>query len=206
MSDCCLCSNLVSSNPPNSWDKPLFASENFVVIPSLGSLVEGWLLVVPRRHFICMGALPAELVHELEETKVMVARNLRHQYGEVYAFEHGPNMIERPVGCGVDHAHLHLVPLDFDLKSATRSFMPPEAQWKSASWESCQAAFHEGKDYLYLEQPLGTGHIATHTTLGSQIFRRAIATHVGSPQRFNWREYPNVEVISRTIQALSTPA
>jgi hypothetical protein len=46
MSVCCLCSNLVSENSNEVWNRPLFESANFVVLPSLGSLVQGWLLLV----------------------------------------------------------------------------------------------------------------------------------------------------------------
>lgn len=203
MSGCCLCSNLVSTDSPDFWNKPLFESPNFVVIPSLGSLVDGWVLIVPKRHFICVGALPADFLHELEQIKTAVAERLSQQYGEVCAFEHGPHSVNRQVGCGVDHAHLHLVPLQFDLKTAAESFMPPGVRWKAGGLQSCRAVFDKGLDYLYIEQPLGYGRIAAHTSLGSQILRKAIATHMGVPEQFSWRDYPQVEVISRTVRTLS---
>src|SRR5260370_23725079 len=90
MSACCLCSNLVSANSSDYWNRPLFESANFVVIPSLGSLVEGWVLIVPKKHFICMGALPADLLPELQQTKSAMATMLTQQYVQVCAFQHVP--------------------------------------------------------------------------------------------------------------------
>jgi ATP adenylyltransferase len=206
MSDCCLCSNLVSANSGENWNKPLFESTNFVVIPSLGSLVEGWVLIVPKSHFICIGAFPADLLAELEQTKVAVAGILSQKYGEICAFEHGPHALNRKIGCGVDHAHLHLVPLQFDLRFAAKAFMPPDLNWVSGTLGNCRAIFSEGQDYLYVEQPLGHGRIAAHTHLGSQILRKAIASHLGMPEQFNWRDHPHVDVVSRTIRALSNSA
>jgi ATP adenylyltransferase len=203
MSACCLCSNLVSANSGDYWNRPLFESANFVVIPSLGSLVEGWVLIVPKRHFICMGALSADLLAELEQAKTTVAATLRQRYGEICAFEHGPHALNRQVGCGVDHAHLHLVPLQFDLRSAAEPFTPSEVHWVSGTLESCRAIFDKGQDYLYIEQPLGHGRIAAHTQLGSQTLRKAIAAHLGVSEQFSWRDYPHVEVVSRTVRALS---
>jgi len=206
MSVCSLCSNLVSSDSPDLWNQALFETANFVVIPSLGSLVEGWVLIVPKKHFICMGALPADLLRELGQTKTAVGKMLSQQYGDVCAFEHGPHALNRQVGCGVDHAHLHLVPLEFDLRGAAESFMPSGVRWRPGSFESCRAAFDEGQDYLYIEQPLGRGCISAHIELGSQILRKAIAAQLGIPEQFSWRDYPRMEVVSRTIRALSGSA
>lgn len=204
MSTCCLCANLVSDELNKSWDKPLFESENFVVLPSLGSLVEGWVLIVPRHHFICMGALPPGLVLEMQRLKAEVCAVLSSQYGELCAFEHGPSIAARSVGCGVDHAHLHIVPVDFDLVEAAAPFLPAEAMWLPAAAESCRAAFEKGRDYLYVEQPIdGEGRIATHANFGSQVFRKAIASVLGMPEQFSWREYPQVQIVARTIRTLS---
>lgn len=202
MSTCCLCSNLVSDGANEFWSRPLFESPNFVVLPSLGSLVEGWVLIVPKEHFISMGALSPDLLCEMDQVKTDVIGTLGRKYGELCAFEHGPCAANRKVGCGVDHAHLHIVPLDFDLVSAARPFMPPEAEWLDATWESCRAAFEKGQDYLYVEQPLGIGRISVHLSFGSQILRKAVAARLGVSEQFSWREYPQIEVVARTIRAL----
>jgi diadenosine tetraphosphate (Ap4A) HIT family hydrolase len=180
----------------------LVETANFVVLPSLGSLVEGWLLLIPRRHFICMGALPSELLAEMEQLKAKVGAHLRERFGSVCAFEHGPGETNRKVGCGVDHAHLHMVPIALGLKTAVSPFLPSGASWATSGWDSCREAYEAGLDYLYLEQPLGSGSISVHREFGSQVFRRAIAAHCGVPEQFNWREYPRTEVVAATIQHL----
>lgn len=203
MKTCCLCSSLVSGAARRSWDIPVFESRNFAALPSLGSLVEGWLLLVPKRHFISMGALPQGLVAEMEDMKAKVSAHVRNAYGEVCVFEHGPAFANGKVGCSVDHAHLHLVPLSFDLEKAARPFMPEDSEWSKASWRDCREAHLAGRDYLYLEQPALHGSISMHADFGSQVFRRAIASQIGRPDEFNWREHPALDTIAKTINVFA---
>lgn len=199
MSACCLCSTRISPVSKEPWNRPLYQTSNFCVLPSLGSLVAGWLLIVPKRHFICMGALSPGLRQELDDLKRRVGAVVRRRYGQVCVFEHGPSRPNHSIGCSVDHAHLHLVPITFDLVDAARSHMPVDAAWGAATLDDCCVAYAKGSDYLYIEQPMGSGLIAVHSNFGSQVFRKAIAARLGRPGRFNWREYPEVDVVARTV-------
>jgi len=200
MSMCCLCSNLAAGGLKQKWDEPLFDSNNFLALPSLGSIVEGWMLLVPKKHYLSIGAMPVDLVHEMMDFKAYVAAQLMRKYGTLCAFEHGPSSLERQVGCGVDHAHIHIVPVGFDLILAAQPYLPKDIRWTHGDLYECRSAFARGDDYLYVEQPIGKGHIAVHAKFGSQIFRKAIASQLGVPGRYNWREYPNHEKISQTIE------
>jgi ATP adenylyltransferase len=130
-----------------------------------------------------------------------VSASLLRQYQHLAIFEHGPSSPNGSVGCSVDHAHLHFVPIDFDLLAAAKPFLPAGTNWSSATWEDCRDAHVNGNDYLYLEQPHDSGQIASGSSFGSQIFRRAIAAQIGVPEQFNWRQHPNFENIARTIQS-----
>ncbi len=200
MRACCLCLKLMSQADRAPWDKPLFESDNFEVVPSLGSLVEGWMLLIPKEHRLCMGAIPPSQVDEYVNLKNKVAEDIKTKYGMVCAFEHGPGRANHQVGCGVDHAHLHLLPISFDLVKSAEKFLPAGVGWRNATHESCHSAWEQDLDYLYVEQPLGAGRIAIHPEFGSQIFRKAIAAQLGVLAQFNWREYPQHEVIGRTIE------
>jgi ATP adenylyltransferase len=206
MKSCCLCSTLASPATRPVWDTPVHESSNFVALPSLGSLVEGWLLLVPREHYISMGALPVGLVPEMEEMKTQLGEQVRSGFGEVCVFEHGPAFASRKVGCSVDHAHLHIVPLTFDIEEAARPFMPHDSEWSRASWNECREAHLAGRDYLYFEQPLGLGCISTHSDFGSQVFRKAIASQIGRPDDYNWREFPELDKVAATINVFDHAA
>jgi ATP adenylyltransferase len=206
MKKCCLCSTLASPATRPVWDTAVLESSNFVVLPSLGSLVEGWLLLLPKQHYLSMGALPVALVSEMEKMKAQLGEQVKSQFGEVCIFEHGPAFESRNVGCSVDHAHLHLVPLTFDIEEAARPFMPHDSEWSKASWSECQEAHLAGRDYLYFEQPFGYGRISMHPDFGSQVFRKAIASQIGRPDQFNWREFPELDTVARTINVFAHAA
>jgi hypothetical protein len=153
-----------------------------------------------------MGALPVALAPEMEEMKAQLSEQVRSRFGEVCVFEHGPAFANHKVGCSVDHAHLHIVPLTFDIEEAARPYMPHDSEWSRASWSECRQAHLAGRDYLYFEQPLGSGFISTHSDFGSQVFRKAIASQIGRPGDFNWREFPELDTVSRTINVFAHAA
>src|SRR5688572_22883211 len=92
------------------WDTPLFESENFSCVPSVGALVEGWLLVVPKNHALSCSRIGAGHRNEFASFVETVATALQLKYGVVSLFEHGAGRCRSSIGCGVDYAHLHLVP------------------------------------------------------------------------------------------------
>jgi diadenosine tetraphosphate (Ap4A) HIT family hydrolase len=205
MIGCALCNGLDPKKQRHVWNEPLVETQNFVVIPSLGALVEGWVLIVPKRHAIAVGALASPLLVELHDLKTNVAAALgEHYQSPVCAFEHGPSHAGCTLGCGVDHAHLHLVPVAFSMRAAVEPYMPHQKQWRPATVEDCRAAFRSGVGYLYFEQPIGSGHIATDVNFGSQLFRRAIGTKIGLADQFNWRDYPQIANVETTIRGART--
>lgn len=117
------------------------------------------------------------------------------------AFEHGPCKERRSVGCGVDHAHLHVAPVKFDLATFVSQMLPGDASWKPATIAECRDCHRRGDDYLYVEQPLGSGRVATGD-IGSQLFRRAIASQIGNPEEYNWREHPQLHNVMATIRRI----
>src|SRR5258708_7399175 len=92
----------------------LFRSDEFVVVPSLGQIAEGHLLLLPIMHWTALGDLPESLFEEFTELSKSVTSIIRDEYGSCVSFEHGV----RPGstgGCGVYHAHQHVVPLSATL-------------------------------------------------------------------------------------------
>ena len=184
------------------WNRIVLESKHFVVVPSLGSLVEGWLMIVPRAHSLSIAALPPALFSELDQVKAEVHRLLVAEYGSSSFFEHGPAGLRRSTGCGVDHAHLHAVPIAGNLIVGAQSFLPAGVTFRPGGIEECTAAIKVGADYLYVEQPVGYSYVAVHSAFASQTLRKVIAAQLGVVERFNWREYPQIENIEATLGRL----
>lgn len=199
----CQISGAGSTHQKPIWNTILFQSANFVATPTIGSLVEGWLLVATKKHCICMGALEEELVQELQEFKHLVINALSDCYGDIAAFEHGPSQEQQAAGCGVDHAHLHLVPTMCALRSSLASFYENTLDWNRVSQvQGPSTCFAAGKSYLYCEQKGDDAYVLTDTSIKSQSFRRVLAEHIGLPDHYNWREHPYLHNAAQTVQTI----
>jgi ATP adenylyltransferase len=204
MAYCELCNQFKVKGGRDPWNEPLIASEHFMVIPSLGALVEGWVLVVPKEHYISMGALPTELQKEMDEVEFQARHVLRVSYRKpIVGFEHGPSDVKHGTGCGVDHAHLHLVPIDCDLLSHVRPFVSPSLEWKNCTRECLRNAYSAGMDYLFLQHEGQAPLIAISRDFGSQVFRKALSLFLGMENQFSWREHPRLETVKQTILTLT---
>ncbi len=186
-----------------SCDQVLFQSKNFVALPTLGAIVEGWILIVPKKHQLCMGALNKELFSELDMFRKKVYDVLSACYGPIVIFEHGPSNPEQQVGCGVDYAHLHMLPFKYNLIRKHDEIFSNYFKWNPINGMKDTSKFYKkGLPYLYVEQPLGNAFITTHPNIPSQLFRRVVASSIGHPERYDWKTYPEDKNIESTISTL----
>jgi diadenosine tetraphosphate (Ap4A) HIT family hydrolase len=186
------------------WDQVLFETDRFVVVPTVGALVEGWLLVVTRESHVCMGAIDNRLRRELRLVIALFTAALRDCYGNVAIFEHGPSCLGQLVGCGVDHAHLHLLPAPGNLVADVATVSSVDLEWRFADGLiAASEYFNTDRAYLYVEQPIGRAMIADAGQAPSQLFRRVVANQIGVPEKFDWRANPMESNVIRTHDTLT---
>jgi diadenosine tetraphosphate (Ap4A) HIT family hydrolase len=119
-------------------------TEHFYLLADHAPLVEGHMLIIPREHYACYGAVPASLEDEFLALKRRVTTFLTAAYTPPAFFEHG---VFRQT---VRHAHLHALPfgaLPFDLHAAGNGGQPVTAPVDLRGW------YAEHGHYFYLEQP-----------------------------------------------------
>lgn len=186
------------------WDRVLAASRSFVSFPSLGALVPGWLLVVPRRRMINLRAATAPEQLELLAFMSSLASRLRVFPGDLYCFEHGSELIGGPVGCGVDQAHLHIVPLEFDLIDAALSADDAAVSWTEPKVaDSFWSTLPAQGEYVSIWRPSdlkGVSGIMSQPR--SQWVRRLIAEKVGKGAAWNYKSHPDVQNLLHTVSTL----
>ena len=54
---CRLCSIVKSRHINGIVDKPIHETPNYMVIPSIGAFIDGWVMIVPRKHIYDMSEL-----------------------------------------------------------------------------------------------------------------------------------------------------
>jgi diadenosine tetraphosphate (Ap4A) HIT family hydrolase len=198
-SSCSFCGHArETADGGDSW-RVLFDDEAFVAVPSIGSLVPGWLLVVPRDHAVNLASMGPKRVAAMWSFVEGFADRWATEFGRLVVFEHGPAAEGRPAGCGVDHAHLHVVPCgDIDLLAAARRRLK-DLDWAPVSDLSALVpAVSNGLDYLYMKRD-EEEVAAVGPAIPSQALRQVLAAELGSPESFNWREHPNLDVVRATI-------
>ena len=182
----------------NRYDNAIFETKNFVVMPSLGSLVAGWLLVVPKTPLGRIVDLNRELRQEFEVLVNQSIDKVEREFGRAFLFEHGGKNRSK-ISCGVDQAHLHIVPLEFNLlRLAEQTTQEPRVIKDEfvLPYDICGL-----NEYWYVSDKKRTLAI-TATEPKSQWFRKLIAHEIGQGQKWDYREHPFHSQIDRTLRVM----
>lgn len=183
----------------------LRATTSFVVVPSLGALVPGWVLVIPRRPMVSLREMTRNEREELVSLIASTQTEMSVFGSPVYAFEHGSGRHGSQTGCGLDHAHLHLVPLVFDLVELATS-QADEITWKHVPHLPMVELPTAGEYVTVWKAENGAGAIGTLHKPVSQWMRRVIAHELGAEAQWDYRTNPQTANIRTTVNALRPAA
>ncbi len=185
---------------PHPESRVLFRSNNFAVIPSLGQILEGYLLVLPIKHFKALGDLPGLLREEFAAISECLGKILKDQYGPYVLFEHGTRS-QGVGGCGIYHAHLHATPLAgvSDPVNALKLRFPyiELAHLNEISKRSAGLLA-----YLFYQDSDARLYLFDTGPLPSQYMRKLLADTLGE-QDWDWRNAGREERLVATIDRLS---
>src|SRR6184192_1181296 len=78
------------------------STASFNVLPTLGQLTEGHILIVPKEHVTAFANIEAEKLRELDVLYLEISERLQKSYGAHIAFEHGTRSPDAG-GCGIIH-------------------------------------------------------------------------------------------------------
>jgi ATP adenylyltransferase len=102
--------NILSDACPRPlYDTVLRDTGTMVVTPTLGSIIPNWILAIPKRH----AANAARWAQDERNDPLLAIKDVTRSFGrdprDVIWFEHGATEPRSIVGCGVDHAHIHIL-------------------------------------------------------------------------------------------------
>ena len=118
-------------------------------------------------------------------------------------FEHGANSAGSLTGCGVDHAHFHIVPY--------KKSLIPAIEDSNMTWHNyCQDDQHRltsENDYLFYSDQISESNIGGIFTLPvqpvSQFFRKILANNLGLLQYSDYKKHPYIESSRRSHHKLN---
>lgn len=203
ISDCRFCA-IVAGTPASRLDSPWLSGEAYVALASLGAIIPGWSLVVPRSH--CLNLDGHVHSADFNEFLKKAVNRVQEKYGPVAIFEHGSTAHDSVTSCGTSHAHMHLVPVDFNLVEVAKDFDRERTWYPCALSEIASVA--QGREYLYMANTYSgaqtPGWISPLKVSCSQFFRKVISAHVGEGQLYDYKVYPRIEASLETARALSS--
>jgi diadenosine tetraphosphate (Ap4A) HIT family hydrolase len=174
---------------------------------SLGPIVEGYTLVLPRQHHACVGEIPLGLRDAFLSQVHKVSQALELHYGKLIAFEHGrATCAAGAPATHCHHAHLHLVPTSVDLVELL-SHQLETTQFSTAAcddgtsickalgafWDTMNVTLHP---YLLAMSQSGACVHFIEEALRPQYLRYLLANAVGDVELANWVANPGHDMIS----------
>lgn len=182
-------------------DRPVIESDRYFAISSIGGFVPGWTLVFPKEHRFNMSRDyrdPAFNDFVLKVTAVV-----GKEYGRCVFFEHGAAKLDSQTGCGVNHAHFHVVPFSKSIEALAASYQSDYV------WQETKASEIEGRckgaEYLFCSDELtdkSRGVMSMLENPESQFFRKVIASAIGLDTLYNYKKFPFEELSADTASRL----
>ncbi|MFT9206403.1 HIT family protein [Acetobacter orientalis] len=166
-------------------------SARFVAVPTIGQMFEGSFLILPIEHVeTCAIQTEDARAEMLSLTDEMITHC--SAFGKPIVFEHGATSAEGG-GCGIYHAHLHVVPIPTATAAAE---LFPEATEEVVDLAAAWRTLHGSPHYLLLGDGKSMRIRDLSTNPGvfpSQFFRRRLSEFFSLKTSWDWRSYPAVE-------------
>ncbi|MBM3257499.1 MAG: HIT family protein [Candidatus Liptonbacteria bacterium] len=176
-----------------AFEYSLKTTENFTVVCDANPIVEGHLLIIPKKHYSCIGEYPRPIFEEFSELDREVSIFLTKEYGECASFEHGI------FGQTVFHSHVHYLPLQ-----STALDIIPEGEKEIQKLEALtdlKEMYEKEGGYLYFA--IGGNRWTVNKALATpRFFRDRFAKALHHPERGNWKEIratPELHKLSKLL-------
>jgi len=195
---CALCvavADAARSKEPFLYNIKLAETDNFVVLPSLGPLVPGHVMVVSKTHCASLSSMGADAIEEYES----LAARLRHapllRGSDALEAEHGSTADDKAGAC-VIHTHVHWIP-------GVGRFLE-EFQRRLSLRAEARLVELISKAEPYIFARAGAIQVIFHARgLPSQTIRRILCELMDRDDT-DWMQAPRLDWIEETVKAWQT--
>ena len=174
----------------------IYETDNFRVIPSVGSFIDGYILIISKNHINSLSELTVEQKDEYAKLVEKLSNMFKKVYGKTpILFEHGtPNLKSSMSANSIIHAHSHIV--NFEFKNEEEiikkyNFMPVKIFTKVKK-----------ENYIYFQNGDGEKYVSYQFDSVSQLMRILIANEINKENQYNWREFDFKENIVSMLAKL----
>jgi diadenosine tetraphosphate (Ap4A) HIT family hydrolase len=189
-------------NLPSTPNRTLFSNSELVVLPSIGSFVPGYLLIMPIQHHRSFADLDVGDIRYAGVFTETVRQLVTDHFGSAIVAEHGPGAPGLKSSACCDHAHFHVIPSDpykviqayVDAGGIPHTLKDIGALGK---WSQQPYLFLSPLPYVYLAWSFSEG-------FSSQFVRRVCTQILGYPEFFDWAVFPYTENMLLTRNVLES--
>lgn len=194
---CDLCAAIVDSQNPEGqrepFNTPLAESARFVVLPSIGPLVPGHIMVVSREHYPNLASMGREAIREYEDLARHLSELPIYDRATVLEAESGSVHGESAGGC-IIHTHIQWIP-DF----ATHADIFDAVLRLVHRGSSLEDLISAPQPYILVRAALSDLRVYSPEGLRSQAIRRALSARVGRDD-WDWGAFPRWVWIEETLR------
>lgn len=191
MKNCIICD--IINHPISLDDTIIYENDILIVKVAKGMVVNGHLLVIPKKHINGMADFPLKQMQRFYLFCKNVAERLEiYMHKEVILFEHG----SLPVGRhpkSIVHAHMHIIP--YNLSKDNYKKIIDGCQLESIdSIDVLQIA--RQKDYWYFEDGKHNQYFSYNKkNVPRSIIFKLIAEQEGFDNDYEWRDEKNNDIV-----------
>lgn len=207
--DCSFCSELNNCDYNNIFlqifkgsltSRVLKETKNFVVMPTLGQIVEGYLLIVSKKHYLSIADLPNKYFGELRALKKETFDVLTKTYKSPIFFEHGAISYQQRGGESVTHMHLHVIPTNANILPKIIQYLEGE---QIQSILDIKRQFKKKVPYLFYETAKGEKYLFDAFAIPSQYLRQLLAIELNLKDKWDWKRHIGKDKVVATLKKLS---
>lgn len=197
-----------SEHPKSVYDRTLLELDDFVVVPTMGSIVPRWLLMIPKVHSLNLAAVARKGQLNPVEKIAEVVRAFGFDVADAVWFEHGAARRGSETGCGVDHAHIHIIlSPPFNPRDLRATFESDSGvDWAHTEPLCAYDQISGFQDYYVFSDGQEAVVNNSGRLLGSQYFRKQIARFVGCPDSWDYKLHTFLDNVDATVRQLSQHA
>ncbi|MEE8608282.1 MAG: HIT family protein, partial [Nitrospiraceae bacterium] len=175
-------------------------SGEFIAFPSVTPLRPGHLLLVPKFHITSMLQVSYSEMNGLIEMFDWIVRRMSNLYGEVMFFEHGVGL-GKSGGCGIDHAHWHLVPCaEIEMRSILLEIGKAFPSFARTDVNRMRGEISLDSSYLLFGRTFGEAYKFVGDNIESQFLRKIAADAFGCAE-WDWRALNGWETLEDTYNS-----
>ena len=188
---------------PSSSKKILVETPHFYVTFDDSPLLEGHLMIHTKVHYGCSGEIAEDQMEEFTLLKDSVKELIEDIYGSWSFYEHG-----RAGHCSIsgdevlcEHFHMHVLPLTIDISSDIKNGFK-EIIFKDV--REIPRYYEQYDQYLLYENKDGIHFYPVLDKIPSHFLRTIIAEKIKKPERSNWEQSTNLEMINTLKQKIKS--